>query len=47
MPTYYDLIAQYYSEYEGPYLLGDRVTYVDFAVYQSIDNDRRTETLPV
>ncbi|KFY43315.1 hypothetical protein V495_04020 [Pseudogymnoascus sp. VKM F-4514 (FW-929)] len=45
-PAYYDLIAKYYSDHEGPYLLGDRVTYVDFAVYQSIDNDRRTGTLP-
>ena len=46
-PAYYDLIAKYYSDREGPYLLGDRVTYVDFAIYQSIDNDRRTGTLPV
>ncbi|KAJ5590222.1 glutathione S-transferase [Penicillium hetheringtonii] len=45
-PEYYNLVAQYYSATPGPYLLGDKVTYVDFAVYQSIDNDRRTGTLP-
>jgi hypothetical protein len=47
VPEYYNLVGQYYSEREGPYLLGDKVTYVDFAVFQSIDNDRRTGTLPV
>lgn len=47
VPTYYDLLAQYYVDVAGPYLLGDRITYADFAVYQSIDNDRRTGTLPV
>lgn len=47
VPEYYSLVAQYYSDFEGPYLLGDKITYVDFAIYQSIDNDRRTGTLPV
>lgn len=46
-PNYYDLLAQYYSDVEGPYLLGDEITYADFAVYQSIDNDTRTGTIPV
>jgi glutathione S-transferase len=46
-PNYYDILTQYYSETDGPYLLGDKVTYADFAVYQSIDNDLRTGTLPV
>ncbi|KAJ5361123.1 Glutathione S-transferase/chloride channel C-terminal [Penicillium brevicompactum] len=46
VPTYYDLLAQYYSDVDGPYLLGDKITYADFAVYQSIDNDKRTGTLP-
>ncbi|KAJ6124199.1 hypothetical protein N7471_011516 [Penicillium samsonianum] len=45
-PKYYDLLAQYYSDVDGPYLLGDTVTYADFAVYQSIDNDTRTGTIP-
>ncbi|KAJ6011975.1 hypothetical protein N7499_013056 [Penicillium canescens] len=46
VPTYYSILGQYYSDNEGPYLLGDKVTYADFAVYQSIDNDERTGTLP-
>lgn len=46
-PQYYDVLAQYYAESGGPYLLGDKITYADFAVYQSIDNDQRTGTLPV
>lgn len=47
VPKYYTVLGQYYSERPGPYLLGEKVTYADFAVYQSIDNDRRTGTLPV
>ncbi|KAH0490738.1 hypothetical protein TgHK011_002194 [Trichoderma gracile] len=46
VPEYYNVITQYYSANKGPYLLGDRITYADFAVYQSIDNDERTGTLP-
>ncbi|KAF5539808.1 tol [Fusarium phyllophilum] len=46
LPKYYDLIAKYYSDREGPYLLGDEVSYTDFAIYQSIDNDTRTKTIP-
>ncbi|RDW90645.1 glutathione S-transferase [Aspergillus mulundensis] len=46
VPKYYKVIGEYYDETAGPYLLGDRITYVDFAVYQSIDNERRTGTLP-
>ncbi|KAJ5319977.1 hypothetical protein N7508_000260 [Penicillium antarcticum] len=45
-PTYYNIVGQYYSDNDGPYLLGNKATYVDFAVYQSIDNDERTGTLP-
>ncbi|KAJ5088914.1 glutathione S-transferase [Penicillium angulare] len=44
---YYNLMAEYYSDYEGPYLLGEKITYVDFAIFQSMDNDERTGTLPV
>jgi glutathione S-transferase len=33
VPGYYNLVAEYYSDYKGPYLLGDRVTYTDFAIY--------------
>ncbi|KAG8357047.1 hypothetical protein FVEN_g4930 [Fusarium venenatum] len=46
VPKYYDLLEKYYSEREGPYLLGDEVSYADFAVYMSIDNDTRTKTIP-
>ncbi|KAM0550269.1 hypothetical protein ACHAPJ_008939 [Fusarium lateritium] len=45
-PQYYDLLDTYYTEREGPYLLGEQVSYADFAVYVSIDNDARTGTLP-
>ncbi|RAO64956.1 uncharacterized protein BHQ10_000968 [Talaromyces amestolkiae] len=46
VPKYYKIIAHYYSQRGGPFLLGDRVTYTDFAVYQSIENDQKTGTLP-
>jgi glutathione S-transferase len=47
LPNYYAQIAQYYSQNKGPYLLGDKITYVDFAVYQSIDNDMRIGSIPL
>lgn len=47
VPKYHDVLEKYYSEREGPYLLGDEVSYADFAVYMSIDNDTRTKTIPV
>lgn len=47
VPGYHDVLAKYYSDFTGPYLLGDKITYADFAVYQSLDNDKRTGTLPV
>ncbi|KAF4459275.1 Glutathione S-transferase chloride channel C-terminal [Fusarium albosuccineum] len=46
VPWYYDVITKYYAENEGPYLLGDKITYVDFAVYQSLDNDKRIGSSP-
>lgn len=46
LPEYYKILAQYYSDRPGPYLLGDKITYADFAVYQSLDNDKRIGTLP-
>ncbi|KAH8669150.1 hypothetical protein BX600DRAFT_461285 [Xylariales sp. PMI_506] len=46
VPNYHKVLAQYYSDRPGPYLLGDKITYADFAVYQSLDNDQRTGTLP-
>jgi glutathione S-transferase len=44
---YYNILSRYYSQHGGPFLLGDRVSYADFAVYQSLDNDEKTGTLPV
>ncbi|KAM0378845.1 hypothetical protein ACHAPY_006565 [Fusarium culmorum] len=47
VPKYHDVLEKYYCEREGPYLLGDEVSYADFAVYMSIDNDTRTKSIPV
>lgn len=41
VPEYYKVVSQYYSEQGGPFLLGDKITYADFAVYGSIDNNER------
>lgn len=41
VPEYYNVVSQYYSERGGPFLLGDKITYADFAVYGSIDNNER------
>ena len=41
VPKYYSLMDEYYTQNKGPYLLGDKITYADFAVYQSCDNDIR------
>ncbi|KAH8892891.1 glutathione S-transferase [Thozetella sp. PMI_491] len=46
LPEYYSILGQYYSDHPGPYLLGNKITYADFAIYQSLDNDQRTRTLP-
>ncbi|QPC71181.1 hypothetical protein HYE68_001933 [Fusarium pseudograminearum] len=46
VPKYHDVLEKYYSERKGPYLLGDEVSYADFAVYMSIDNDTRTKSIP-
>ncbi|KAH8811315.1 glutathione S-transferase [Xylogone sp. PMI_703] len=45
-PAYYNVIAQYYADRSGPYLLGDKITYADYLVYESIDNDEVTKSLP-
>jgi glutathione S-transferase len=47
LPDYYAVLAGYYGQSGGPFLLGDRVTYADFAVYQSVDNDEGIGALPV
>ncbi|PYH92428.1 putative glutathione S-transferase [Aspergillus ellipticus CBS 707.79] len=41
VPRYYSLIEGLYAQHEGPYLLGERIAYVDFAVYQSIHNNEK------
>ncbi|KAJ5449846.1 glutathione S-transferase [Penicillium daleae] len=46
VPNYYRVLSQYYSDCGGPFLLGDRITYADFVVFQSIDNDEKIGTLP-
>jgi prostaglandin-H2 D-isomerase / glutathione transferase len=46
-PAFYKQIAIYYAENNGPFLLGDKVTYVDYAVYQSLDNNEKLGILPV
>lgn len=47
VPEYYTLLSRYYSENDGPFLIGNEITYADFVVYCSIDNDERIGTLPV
>ncbi|CEN62188.1 hypothetical protein ASPCAL08826 [Aspergillus calidoustus] len=46
LPDYYAVLAGYYGQSGGPFLLGDRVTYADFAVYQAVDNDEGIGALP-
>ncbi|KAE8420245.1 putative glutathione S-transferase [Aspergillus pseudocaelatus] len=46
VPKYYNILATSYAKQEGPYLLGERITYPDFVIYQSIDNDPQIGTLP-
>ncbi|TQW00952.1 glutathione S-transferase [Cordyceps javanica] len=46
VPEFYRLVAAHYAKNNGPYLLGSRITYADFAVFQAIDNDAKIGTLP-
>ncbi|KAL2836140.1 glutathione S-transferase [Aspergillus pseudoustus] len=46
LPDYYTVLSEYYGRSDGPFLLGDRISYADFAVYQSIDNDAGIGALP-
>ncbi|OAP65733.1 hypothetical protein AYL99_01705 [Fonsecaea erecta] len=36
---YHGIWDKFYSRHPGPYLLGDTITYADFAVFQALDND--------
>ncbi|KAL1972891.1 hypothetical protein VTN31DRAFT_6433 [Thermomyces dupontii] len=46
VPHFYEVVGQYYNDNPGPYLLGDKITYADFAVYHLLDNDRRIGVRP-
>ncbi|KIW82037.1 hypothetical protein Z517_05064 [Fonsecaea pedrosoi CBS 271.37] len=39
VPLYYGIWDKFYSQHPGPYLLGNTVTYADFAIFQALDND--------
>ncbi|KAL7928132.1 glutathione S-transferase [Trichoderma chlorosporum] len=41
-PDYYRISDQYYSKNGGPYLLGNKLTYVDFAVFQMLYDNKKT-----
>lgn len=48
VPRYYELFAKLYAKINtGPYLLGDKPTYADFAVFQVLDNDAVIGAAPV
>ncbi|OQE24137.1 hypothetical protein PENFLA_c010G10283 [Penicillium flavigenum] len=40
-PNYYSLLEGFYAQHDGPYLLGERITYADFAIFQSIHNNTK------
>lgn len=40
VPKYYKTLEHYYSQNtSGPFILGEKISYADFAVYQSLDNN--------
>ncbi|KAJ6178813.1 hypothetical protein N7519_009274, partial [Penicillium mononematosum] len=41
VPNYYSLLEGFYAQHDGPYLFGERITYADFAIYQSIHNNTK------
>ncbi|KAJ9613246.1 hypothetical protein H2200_003188 [Cladophialophora chaetospira] len=46
VPYFNSIWDNLYSRNDGPYLLGDQVTYADFAVFQALDNDEAVGTSP-
>jgi glutathione S-transferase len=42
VPEYYSVLDHYYTKNAGPYLLGDKLSYVDFVVFQSIYDNKKT-----
>jgi glutathione S-transferase len=47
VPYFYSIWDDLYSRNSGPYLLGNEVTYADFAVFQALDNDEAVGAAPV
>ena len=47
VPDFYNIFDTLYSRNKGPYLLGKEITYVDFAVFQALDNDAAVGATPV
>jgi len=46
VPYFYEIWDNFYSRNAGPYLLGNEITYVDFAVFQALDNDEAVGSAP-
>ncbi|RCH95649.1 hypothetical protein CU098_001948, partial [Rhizopus stolonifer] len=45
-PKWYEMFEKYYQQNsKGPYILGDRITYMDFMVYHLIDDEESIPTL--
>lgn len=44
-PQYLDIFEKYYSVENGPYILGDKISYADILVYHMIDDDSARDRL--
>ncbi|CAO3625737.1 unnamed protein product [Mucor hiemalis] len=44
-PKYIDTFEKYYSVENGPYILGEKISYADFLVYHMIDDDSARDRL--
>jgi prostaglandin-H2 D-isomerase / glutathione transferase len=47
VPEFHQILSHFYSLHEGPYLLGNEITYTDFAVFQALDNDKAIGAITV
>ncbi|KAF7723198.1 hypothetical protein EC973_002273 [Apophysomyces ossiformis] len=45
MVKYLSLFEKVYSDREGPYILGEEITYTDFLIYHLIDDEEQTKKL--
>ncbi|CEJ82283.1 hypothetical protein VHEMI02359 [[Torrubiella] hemipterigena] len=45
-PQFWELVGTHYDRTTGPFLLGDDISYADFAVYQAYSDDSITKTIP-